>query len=138
MLSAPGNSTCLPTIAVFTYYSDERMNYTLAEETCDSQKARLADVLSGMRTNYLASLVYQHQIDVNKQSILVPTSDSNEYPRSNADTKIAIRHAYVGLTEAIRSGKFYDSRKIPIECYLYRAWEPKYPRLTFTHSWLAL
>lgn len=101
------------------------MNYTGAEITCENQNGFLANILSAIRTNFFSSLIYQRQIDINKspQPTVSPTNTTSTSP-----TNIAIKHAFVGLKETQRKGKFINPQDVPIECFLYRAWEPNYPK----------
>lgn len=107
------------------YYYDERMNYTEAANTCEGHRGYLAQIVSDERTNFL-SLQIQQQISDPTKITVIPQGTLNE--SVNQALKIAIRHAFVGLKEVERKGNFVDSLNIPLQCYRYRAWAPKYPR----------
>lgn len=125
IFSAPENITCLPSIGIFIFHYDERMNYTEASITCENHNGYLANVLSDIRTNYLSFLVAQQNNDLDKNSVIFQ-ENSNQSNKKNQ--MIPIRHAFVGLREVRIKGQFLDSNGIPIQCYRFRAWEPKYPR----------
>lgn len=122
-LLAPANASCLPTIGLFMIYYDERMNYTQATITCENHNGFMANVMSGVRTNYLSSLVIEHSTDSNKNAVVHSSSEETD----SSPLKIPIFHAFIGLRELHRKGDFYDSNEVPIRCHLFRAWEPKYP-----------
>lgn len=107
------------------YYYDDRMNYTEATSTCEGHRGYLALVVSDVRTNFLSFLIQQQISDINKATV-IPQSILNE--SVGIALKIPIRHAFIGLKEVRRKGSFIDSLDIPLQCYRYRAWAPKYPR----------
>lgn len=101
------------------------MNYTDATSTCEGHRGYLARIVSDSRTNFLSFLIEQQVSDINK-GIVIPQSILNE--SWGVALKIPIRHAFVGLKEVRRKGSFDDSLDIPLQCYRYRAWAPKFPR----------
>lgn len=105
------------------------MNYTEATSTCTGHRGYLAQTLNDERTNFLSSLIQQQIFDINKISIVIegtPTESGNENEINSV--KVPIRHAFVGLREFDRKGNFIDSFDIPMKCFRFRAWAPKYPR----------
>lgn len=101
------------------------MNFTEAASTCADHRGHLAQIVSDERTNFLSFLVQQHISDTTK-NIIIPQNTLNE----SLDTplKIPIKHAFIGLREVRHKGNFINSLEIPIQCYRFRAWAPKYPR----------
>lgn len=125
---APQNATCFPTVGLFIYYYEERMNYTKATSTCTDHRGHLAQILSDERTNFLSYLIQQRTIDLGKTSVIIEsTTDDGSEPSLKPPPKIPIRHAFVGLSEFQRHGNFIDSFNVPLKCYRYRAWTPNYP-----------
>lgn len=101
------------------------MNYTEATSTCKGHRGYLAQVVSDFRTNFLSFLVQQQVSDITKTSVI----QQNIFNESvDVPLKVPIKHAFIGLKEHQRKGNFIDSFDIPLRCYRYRAWEPKYPR----------
>lgn len=100
------------------------MNYTDAGSTCENQNGYLALISNSIRTNYLSLLVSDHTNDVNKHNVIY------QYEANTSDSRpltIPIHHAFVGLREVRVKGQFLDSNSVPIQCFRFRAWEPKYP-----------
>lgn len=66
----------------------------------------------------------QHNNDFNKNSVIF------EQNTNESDTRgmIPLRHAFVGLREVRIKGQFLDSNSVPIKCFRYRAWQPRYPK----------
>lgn len=81
--------------------------------------------MSDTRSNFLSFLIQQQIAELSRTSIITESSSSDE--KSVVPVRIPIRHAFIGLSELHRKGNFVDSFNIPIQCYRYRAWEPKYP-----------
>lgn len=109
---------------MFIVYYEERMNHTDASKTCENQNGYLALVLSDIRTNSLSLLVADHTNDINKNTAIF------QHEGNTSDTRtpeIPIHHAFVGLREVRIKGQFLDSNSVPIVCFRFRAWEPKYP-----------
>lgn len=102
------------------------MNYTGATSTCKSHRGHLAAIVSETRTNFLSFLIQQQVFDINKM-LVISQSTLNENV-GGAPLSISIKHAFVGLKEVGRKGNFIDSLGIPLQCYPYRAWAPKFPR----------
>lgn len=123
--AAPQNATCFPSVGLFIYYYDERMNYTDATSTCEGHHGYLAQIVNDDRTNFLSFLIEQRVSDINKATV-IPQNVLNE--TLGVALKIPIRHAFIGLKEVRRKGNFADSLDIPIQCYRFRAWAPKFPR----------
>lgn len=106
---------------MFIHAYDLYRNYSEAQMMCKEYGGVLADVLSETRTNFLASLVEKYSTNT--------TIGANDF---NGDTSnFRIRHAFIGLTEIDRNGKFVSSQSKPIECFRYRAWSPRFPRFLF-------
>lgn len=124
--AAPANATCLPSVGLFIYSYEQGHNYSEADVICTQQGAILADVLSESRTNYLSALVLQYSSNTTLNAVDYEISSNQSVP-----TSTPIRHAFVGLKEVERSGKFISSQLKPIECFRYRAWAPKFPRFFF-------
>lgn len=107
------------------------MNYTEATSTCTGHRGNLAHIMSEERTNFLSFMIQQQIADLSKTRIITESSsvDGSETSAAAAAVpiKIAFRHAFIGLSEYQRKGNFIDSFDIPIKCYRYRAWAPKYP-----------
>lgn len=109
------------------------MNYTEATSTCRSHRGYLAHIMSDERTNFLSFMIQQQNFDSNKTVIVTETAtaDSSRTSESTAAAAVPInipfRHAFVGLMESQVKGNFIDSFDIPIRCFHYRAWAPKYP-----------
>lgn len=122
---APANATCLPSVGMFIISYERGHNYSEAEEECAMHGAVLADVVSESRTNYLSSLVLQYSsnMTINAADFEITSNRSDAMP-----INVPIRHAFVGLKESGRSGKFISSQSKPIECFRYRAWAPRFPR----------
>lgn len=122
---APQNATCFPTVGLFMYYYDEFMNFTEATSTCIGHRGYLAQIISDERTNFLSFLIQQQISDLTKNTIIhqITSNDSLDTP-----LKIPIKHAFIGLHEVQQKGNFINSLGIPIKCYRFRAWAPKYPR----------
>lgn len=107
------------------YYYDERMNYTEAVNTCEGHRGYLAQIVSDDRTNFLSFLIQQHISDIIKSTVI----SQNTLNESIAvPLKVPLRHAFIGLKEVGNKGHFVDSLDIPLRCYRFRAWGPKYPR----------
>lgn len=115
----------MPSVGIFIFYYDELRNYTEASNTCgENHDGFLANVLSDARTNYLSFLVKQHNNDFNKNSVIYEQNTN----RSDSRETVPIRHAFVGLREVRIKGRFLDSNSVPIQCFRYRAWQPRYPK----------
>ena len=102
------------------------MNYTEAASTCEGHRGHLAPIVSEARTNFLSFLIQQQVFDINKTPVISPSTVNEN--GGGAPLSISIKHAFVGLQEVGRKGNFVDSLGIPIQCYRYRAWAPKFPR----------
>lgn len=101
-LTAPNNSTCLPTIGVF-FISDQRSNFSTATKACRASSGNLAHILSYERTNQISNLLKTNF--TNKDDTL----------------------AYVGLNETILN-KFETSINEPLSpCFQFRAWAAGHP-----------
>lgn len=122
-ISAPENATCFPSVGLFMYYYDERMNYTEATSTCEGHRGYLAQIVSDTRTNFISFMIQQQIFDVNKAMIGIPQTTLNE--SVNVPIKIPIKHAFIGLKELRSKGNFVDSLDIPLKCFRYRAWAPR-------------
>lgn len=104
------------------------MNYTEATNTCTGHRGYLAHVMSDERTNFLSFLIQQQIAELNKTTIITESiAGDDSQPSFSVPIKIPIRHAFIGLSETNKKGNFIDSFDIPIKCYRYRAWAPKYP-----------
>lgn len=100
------------------------MNYTDASRTCENQNGYLALVSNDIRTNYFSLLIADRTNDINKNSVLFQQEANVTDLRT---VVIPIHHAFVGLREVRIKGQFLDSNGVPIQCFRYRAWEPRYP-----------
>lgn len=105
------------------------MNYTEAASTCVGHRGYLAQVIGDERTNFLSFMIQKQVFDASKNMIIPPT-DPDETKEPPPPVKIPVRHAFIGLREFRQKGNFVNSLDIPIKCYRYRAWAPRYPRLT--------
>lgn len=100
---APENTTCLPSIGIFSF-NETLTIYSKAFETCIIQGGALAHILSETRTNSLSKLFFQHKNLTNQQMV------------------------YVGLNETNEKNVFMTSSNEPIDCFRYRAWAPGQPK----------
>lgn len=104
------------------------MNYTEATSTCAGHRGYLAHILNDARTNFLSTLIQQQILDVNKIAIVTESTPTESADGNAIDSvKVPIRHAFIGLKEFNRKGNFIDSFDIPMKCFRFRAWAPKYP-----------
>lgn len=104
------------------------MNFSDALSSCQNLGGSLAHVISEHRTNALSNLIME------KTNISQNTRNSNlePYVTNNATAILqnySIHHAWIGLQELRQEGKFFTTTEMePIECFLYRAWQPGHPK----------
>lgn len=120
---APINSTCLPSVGLFTISHAERLNYSHAIDDCTQRKSILADILSSARTNLLSTMILEQSNKILESEVLYNNASTN-----GTVNHVSIRHAFVGLQENSTSKKYISSKNQTIDCILYRAWHPKHPR----------
>lgn len=99
---ASENATCVGSIGMFML-SNERANYSLAYNICSSLGGNLAHVASDERNTELSKLL-----------------------KISTNSSLKERIAYVGLNETSYDN-FFTSHKVPLTCFLYRAWAPGHP-----------
>ncbi|KAL3283255.1 hypothetical protein HHI36_006403 [Cryptolaemus montrouzieri] len=96
------NATCIRSTGIFAVMHIKG-NYTETISNCQNIGADLADVLSEIRTNQLASLI-------------------------NTTVGTWYKASYVGLDDIMNEGIFESSSGNFLHCTEYRAWGPGHPR----------
>lgn len=99
---ASENATCVKSVGMFIL-SSERANYSVAYNICSSFGGNLAHIASEERNTELSKLL-----------------------RISTNSSLKERTAYIGLNET-SPDKFFTSHKIPLACFLFRAWAPGHP-----------
>lgn len=99
---ASENATCVKSVGMFML-SNERANYSVAYNICSSFGGNLAHVATEERNIELAMLL-----------------------KITTNSSLKERTAYVGLNET-SPDKFFTSCKVPLTCFIYRAWAPGHP-----------